>query len=57
MEDQSSDRLSEGYSDHNEMHGLRELTLGDCWHSMINKDYSGIRHQSIDANNFKLKFG
>ena len=30
IEDQNSDRFSEGHSDHNEIPGLRELTLGDC---------------------------
>ena len=37
------------------MSGLREPTLGDCWHPMMNEDYSGICHQLIDANNFELK--
>ena len=55
MEDQNSDRFSEGHSDHNEMPGLRELILGDCWRSMMNEDNSGIRYQPIDANNFELK--
>ena len=55
MEDQNSDRFSEGHSDHNEMPGLKEPTLGDCCRSMMNEDYLGIRHQPIDANNFKLK--
>ena len=44
MEDQNSDIFSEGNSDHNEMLGLREPTLGDCWQSMMNEDYSGIFH-------------
>ena len=34
---------------------LNEPTLGDCWHLMMNEDYSGIHHQLIDSNNFKLK--
>ena len=55
IEDQNSDRFSEGLSDHNEMLGLREPTLGDCWHPMMNEDYLRIFHQSIDANNFELK--
>ena len=55
MEDQNSDRFSEGHSDHNEIPGLREPTLGDCWRPMMNEDYSGILHQHIDSNNFKLK--
>ena len=55
MEDQNSDRFSEGHSDHNEMPGLREPKLRDCWRPMMNEDYSGIRHQPIDANNFELK--
>ena len=55
MEDQNSDRFSEGHSDHNEMPGLREPILGDCWRPMMNEDYSEIRHQSINANNFELK--
>ena len=55
MEDQNNDRFSDGHSDHNEMLGFRESTLGDCWHPMMNEDYSGICHQPIDANNFKLK--
>ena len=55
MEDQNSDRFSEGHSDHNEMPGLREPKLGDCWRPMMNEDYSGIHHQPIDANNFELK--
>ena len=37
------------------MLGLREPTLGDCWRLMMNEDYSGIRLQPIDANNFELK--
>ena len=39
------------------MPGLREPTLGDCWRLMMNEDYSGIRLQPIDANNFELKSG
>ena len=30
MEDHDSDRFNEGHSDHNEMLGIRESTLGDC---------------------------
>ena len=55
MEDQNSDKFNEGHSDQNEMPRIRDLTLGDCWRPMMNEDYSGIRHQPIDANNFKLK--
>ena len=55
MEDQNSDRFSEGHSDHNEIPGLREPTIGDCWHPMMNEDYLGIFHHPIDANNFGLK--
>ena len=55
IEDQNSDRYSEGHSDQNEVPGTREPTLGDCWRSMMNKKYSRIRHQSNDANNFELK--
>ena len=55
MEDRNSDRFSEGHSDHNEMPRFREPTLGDYWRPMMNEDYSGIRHQPIDANNFELK--
>ena len=55
MEDQNSDRFSEGYSNQNEIHRIWELTLGDCWRPMLNENYSGITHQPIDANNFELK--
>ena len=55
MEYQNTDRFSEGHLDQNEMLGIREPTLGDCCRPMMNEDYSGIRHQSIDANNFELK--
>ena len=37
------------------MPGFREPTLGDCWHPMMNEDYSEIHHQLTDANNFELK--
>ena len=30
MEDQNTNRFSEGQSDHNEMPGIQESTLGDC---------------------------
>ena len=43
MEDHNSDRFSEGHSDNNDMPGLRESTLGDCWRPIMNEDYSGIR--------------
>ena len=55
MEDQNSDKFSEGHSDHNEIPGHREPTLGDCWSLMMNEDYLRIRHQPFDANNFELK--
>ena len=55
MEDHNSDRFSEGHLDHNEMLGIREPTLGDCWRPMMNEEYSGIRYQPIDGNNFELK--
>ena len=45
MEDHNSDRFSENHLDHNEIPGLRKLTLGDCWDSMMNEDYSRILHQ------------
>ena len=51
MEDPNTDRFNEGHSDQNEMLGIREPTLGDCLRRMMNEDYSGIRHQPIDANN------
>ena len=35
--DRNSDEYSEGNNDHNEMHNLRELALGDCWKPMMNK--------------------
>ena len=55
MEENDSDRCSEGHSDQNEMPEMREQTLGDCWRLLLNENYSGIQHQSIDANNFELK--
>ena len=55
MEEQNSDRYSEGHSDQNELLERRELTLGDCWRPMMIKDYSGIRHHPINSNNFELK--
>ena len=55
IEEKNSDRFSEGQSDHNEMLGIQESTLGDCWRPMMNEEYSGIRHQPIDANIFELK--
>ena len=44
MEDQKSDRFSEGHSDQNEMPGIQEPMLGDCWRPMMKEDYSRIRH-------------
>ena len=55
MEDHNTDIFGESQSYHNEMPGIREPTLGDCWRPMMNEEYSGIRHQLIDANNFELK--
>ena len=55
MEDQNTNRYNEGQSDHHKMPGIRESTLSDCWRPMMNEEYSGIRHQPIDANNFELK--
>ena len=55
MEEQNSDRYSKGHSDQNEIPERREPTLGDCWRPLLNEIFSGIRHQPIDANNFKLK--
>ena len=55
MEDENSDRFSEGHLDHNEMLGLSDPTLGDCCRPMMNEEYLGIRHQPIDDNNFELK--
>ena len=55
MEDQHSDRYNEGHSDQNEIPGMREPILGDCWNPMLNESYLGIQHQLIDANNFELK--
>ena len=40
MEDQNSDKFSEGQSDHNKMPGILEQTLGDCWRPMMNEEYS-----------------
>ena len=45
MEDQNSDRFSEGHLDHSEMLGIRDPTLGDCCRLIMN----------IDDNNFQLK--
>ena len=55
MEDQNSDRYSDDHSYQNKVPGMREPTLRDCWRPMMNENYSGIWHQSIDANNFELK--
>ena len=57
MEDQNTKKFSEGQSNHNEMFGIRELTLGDYWRPMMNEEYSAIRHQPIDTSNFELKLG
>ena len=55
MEAQNSDRLSEGHSNHNEIPGVREVTPGNYWRPMMNKDDSRIFHQPIDVNHFELK--
>ena len=55
MEEQNSDKFSEGQSNHHEMPGIQEPTLSDCWRPMMNEEYSGIRHQPIGTNNFELK--
>ena len=55
MDDPNTNRFNEGHSNQNEMPGIREPTLGDCWRPMMNEDYSGIRRQPIDGNNFELK--
>ena len=53
IEDHNINIFSEGQSNHNEMLGIWEATLGDWWRPMMNEKYSGIRHQPIDANNFE----
>ena len=53
IEDHNINIFSEGQSNHNEMLGIREPTLGDWWRPMVNEEYSGIRHQPINANNFE----
>ena len=55
MNNQNTDRYSEGHSDQNEILERQEPTLGDCWRPSLDENFSGIRHQPIDANNFKLK--
>ena len=55
MDDPNSDKFNDAHSHQNEIPGIRELTLGDCWRPMMNEDYSRIRHQPIGANNFELK--
>ena len=50
VEDQNTDIFNEGQLDHNGMPGIREPTLGDCWRTMMNEEYSGIQHQPIDSN-------
>ena len=37
--DQNIDRFNEGQLDDNEMPGIREPTLGDCWRPMMNEEY------------------
>ena len=46
---------SEGHSEQNEMLERREPTLGDYWRPLLNEKISRIKHQLIDANNFKMK--
>ena len=55
MEDNQSDRYNKGHSCQNDLLAMREPTLGDCWKSMVNENDSGIRRQTIEANNFELK--
>ena len=55
MEDNKSDRYSEGHSNQNDLPEMREPALGDCWKPMANENYSRIRQQTIDANYFELK--
>ena len=55
MEEHNSDKYSEGHSNQNEIPERQEPTLGDYWRPLLNESFSRIRHQPIDANNFKLK--
>ena len=55
MEDDHSDRCSEGHNDQNELLGMQEPTLRDCWKPMVNENYLEIRKQAIGANHFELK--
>ena len=55
MEDDHSDVYSDWRSDQNELLGMQEPTLGDCWKPVVNENYSRIWQQAIGANNFELK--
>ena len=55
MEDQNGEKFSDGHSDQNEIPGIRGPKLCGCWRPMMNENYSRIRNQPIDSNNFKLK--
>ena len=59
MEDDHINKHSDVYSDRrsnqNELLGMQEPTLGDCWKPVVNESYSGIWRQAMDANNFELK--
>ena len=39
MEDPDTDKFSGGHLDQNEMLGIWEPTLGDCWRPMMNEEY------------------
>ena len=55
MDDQNTNRYSEGHLDQNEIHERQEPTLGDYCRPSLNEIFLGIRHQPIDTNNFELK--
>ena len=42
IEDHNTERFCEGRSDHNEIPGIREPTLGDCWRPMMNENIQGF---------------
>ena len=54
-DDGNSDQHSDGNSEQNEFPGMQERTVGDYWRPVVNENYSRIRRQPVDANNFKLK--
>ena len=41
----------------NEQQNVQQHTLGDYWKPVVMQNYSAIRHQPINANNFELKAG